>query len=40
MVLETTGLEEGLMDPHRGFGTRKPDHYQDPLGVLLDLPKL
>ena len=30
VVLETTGLEEGLMDPHRGFGTRKPD--QDALG--------
>ena len=39
MVLETTGLEEGLMDPYGGFGTRKPDQDQDPLGGLLDLPK-
>ena len=30
MVLETTGLEEGLMDPYGGFGARKPD--QDALG--------
>ena len=39
VVLETTGLEKGLMDPHGGFGTRKPDQDQDPLGGLLDLPK-